>query len=152
MSQARASARRARAGTEREMARCFSKPRLKSPHTTHTAHSPSLHCHSLSPASSTLHNPNLGIDAASILSMYLLYFKDFGFDLLPVIDNLEKKLSTWHTCVLSLGDRLALARHVLCTMTGADTGDTTRAAPRRARRFNVGASERPRPLRAGVNA
>ena len=36
--------------------------------------------------------------------------------LLPLVDEMELKLSTWRASMLSRGDRLALVRHVLCTI------------------------------------
>ena len=50
------------------------------------------------------------------LGLPLSLRKPSTVDLLPLVDKLERKLSTWLGSMLSLGDRLALCRHVLCAM------------------------------------
>ena len=38
--------------------------------------------------------------------------------LLPLVDRIRKKLSTWSASLLARGERLALVRHVLCALSG----------------------------------
>lgn len=50
------------------------------------------------------------------LGLPLSIRKPTHVEVLPLVDKLGNKLSTWRASMLSLGDGLALVRHVLCAM------------------------------------